>query len=62
MTTRQLLGGLAIYQLVAARLRYRGVWWSLFVFLLVSFVVMYYSLSRLLVVWPYRLFRVLADA
>lgn len=60
MTTNQILAGLAIYQIVAARLRYRGVWWFLFVFFLVSSVAMYYAISRLFVVWPYRVCRFLA--
>jgi hypothetical protein len=61
MTVNQLLGGLVIYQLVSARLRYRGVRWFLFVFLLVSFVASYYAVSRLCIVWPYRLVRVLTN-
>ena len=62
MTTNQLLGGLLAYDLINARLRYRGVWWFLFVFLVVSFVLMYYAVSRLFVVWPYRLCRFFADS
>lgn len=57
MTTNQILGGLAIYQLVRARRRFRVVWWFMFVFMLVSGVIGYYTLSRLFVVWPYRLLR-----
>jgi hypothetical protein len=55
MTTNQLLSGLAIYQLVAARLRYRVVWWLLFLFLVASGVLGYYAVSRLVIVWPIRL-------
>ena len=62
MTINQLLGGLVIYQLIVARLRYRGVWWFLFLFILASLVVTYYAISRLFIVWPYRLFRSLANA
>jgi hypothetical protein len=57
MTTNQFLGGLAIFQLVRARRKYRGVRWFLFVFFLVAGVVGYYVVSRLFVVWPYRLCR-----
>jgi hypothetical protein len=61
MTINQLLGGLVIYHLVGARLRYRGVWWFSFVLLLVSGVATYYVVSRLLIVWPFRLVRVLIN-
>jgi hypothetical protein len=57
MKTNQLIGGLAIYQLVSARLRHRGVWWFLFVFAVMIVVATYYAMSRLFVVWPYRLYR-----
>lgn len=61
MTFNQILGGLTIYQLASARLRYRGAWWFFLVFLVVLFVAAYYAISRLCVVWPYRLFRTLVN-
>ncbi|MEX2113460.1 MAG: hypothetical protein WD845_09755 [Pirellulales bacterium] len=57
MTIHKILAALAIYQIGSARLKYRGAWWFAYVLLLVSFVATYYAMSRLFVVWPYRLCR-----
>ena len=56
MTTAQrILAAIVAYHLFSARTRYRGGWWAMYVFLVVSFVAIYYAVSRALVVWPYRL-------
>jgi hypothetical protein len=60
LTVNHLLAGLLIYQFVVARLRYKGAQWWSFLLLVVFLVAAYYGLSRLLIVWPYRLVRALA--
>lgn len=60
-TTGNVLSVVAIYQVIAARCRYRGWRWALFVFLVIAGVFAYYAVSRLFVVWPYRVWRRLAN-
>jgi hypothetical protein len=57
MTTNQILSGLVVYQLAAARLKYRGLWWLLFLFLIAAGVFVYFVIFRLCIAWPSRLRR-----